>query len=234
MSGLLALVPARGGSKRLPRKNIRELCGLPLLAYTVRCARQAQCFDRIVVSTDDPEIAELARTYGADVPWLRSVENSTDGSTSIDAILEVLERIENDGAPLPCAVMLLQPTSPFRSIDSIRRALALFDSAEGESVVSVSPADNHPWWCKSVTPQGELLPFLDAVDGGLQSQLLPPVYVPNGVVYLSSVSNLRSNHSLYSEHTRALIIESREESLDIDTEFDWLIAEAICKASLRG
>jgi CMP-N,N'-diacetyllegionaminic acid synthase len=228
MNSVLALIPARGGSKRIPGKNIRSLCGLPLIAHTLHTAQAAACFTRILVSTDDQAVAAVASEHGGEVPWLRSSENAGDTSTAMDAIEEVLSRIEADGDPLPEAVMLLQPTSPFRSVRSIHRALELFARAGGESVVSVSPAANHPWWCKRLSAEGELLPFTPDAAENIRSQDLPSAYALNGLIYLASVATLRERHSLYSEHTRALVIESPEEAIDIDTPFDWLVAEAIC------
>lgn len=228
MSSILALIPARGGSKRIPGKNVRTLCGLPLIAYTLQTAKAAGCFSRILVSTDDPHVAAIAREYGGDVPWLRSVENSSDTSTAMDAIEEVLGRMEADGDPLPDTVMLLQPTSPFRRVESIHRAIELFEQAGGESVVSVSPAASHPLWCKRISSEGELVPFVPDTDTNLRSQDLPPAYALNGLIYLASFATVRERRSLYSEHPRALVIESPEEAVDIDTPFDWLVAEAIC------
>lgn len=225
---ILAFIPARGGSKRLPGKNIRPLCGLPLIAHTLHTAQAAACFSRILVSTDAPEVAAIAQEHGGEAPWLRSAENSSDTSTAMDAIEEVLARIETDGGPLPDAVMLLQPTSPFRSVESIHRAIELFEQSDGESVVSVSPAASHPLWCKRISPEGELLPFIPDAETNLRSQDLPPAYALNGLIYLTSMATLRERRSLYSEHTHALVIETPEEALDIDTPFDWLVAEALC------
>ena len=230
MSSILALVPARGGSKRIPNKNIKPLCGLPLIAHTLRTATAANCFERIIVSTDDEQIAAVARSHGGEVPWLRSEENSGDNSSTLSAILEVLDRIEGEGGELPDALMLLQPTSPFRTISSIHKAVDLFEQGGGEGVVSVSPATSHPYWCKQVSTQGELLPFLPDVDGMMRSQDLPPVYALNGLIYLAGIDTIRKCGSLYSEHPRALVVESPEEALDIDTPFDWLVAEAVCRS----
>ena len=230
MSDLLAIIPARGGSKRIPGKNTRELGGLPLIGHTLRTAHAAGCFARILVSTDDPAIADIARAHGGEVPWLRSAAHADDTSNVVDAVLEVLDCIDSDGDPLPDAIMLLQPTSPFRSVDSILRAVRLFDEAGGESIVSVSPARSHPWWCKRLSSGGELVSFVSGIDDNLRSQDLPPAYVLNGLVYLSSVDNLRARGTFHSAHTRALVIESPEESLDIDTPFDWLVAETVYRA----
>ncbi len=234
MIKILAIIPARSGSKRIAGKNVKPLCGLPLIAYTLRTARAASCFARIVVSTDDDAVAEIAREYGGDVPWLRSKKNAGDTSVVVDTIQEVLRSIEVDGDPMPDAIMLLQPTSPFRSIESIHKAIRIFGQASGNSVVSVSPAANHPWWCKRLSEEGVLLPFVPDAPGNIRSQDLPPAYALNGLIYLASIATVRQRNSLYSERTHALVIDSFEEALDIDTPFDWLVAETICNARMKG
>lgn len=228
MKRVLALVPARGGSKRVPGKNIKPLDGLPLLAHTLRPALASKVFWRVIVSTDDAATAEVARTHGGEVPWLRSAASSTDASGSVDVALEVLDRLARDGSEPPDAVALLQPTSPFRAVETIRRAGEMFERSGGESVVTVSPAGDHPWWCRTVTAKGVLRPFLPDAPSGVRSQDLPPVHVLNGLLYLASVDTLRTRKSFESPNTRALIVESPEEALDIDTSFDWSIAEALC------
>ena len=229
MKKIVAMIPARGGSKRLPGKNTRCLDGVPLLAHTLRSARASGCFSRVLVSTDDEDIAAVARSHGGDVPWLRSAKNAGDASGSVDVVLEVLDRLAGDPDGVPDAVALLQPTSPFRSVDTIRRGIALFESSAGESVVTVSPATDHPWWCRTVTPTGVLRPFLSEVPGDVRSQDLPPAYVLNGVLYVARVDTVRTRRSFESPQTRALVLDSPEEALDIDTPFDWMVAEAICR-----
>ncbi|MDQ7059372.1 MAG: acylneuraminate cytidylyltransferase family protein [Ghiorsea sp.] len=227
MSRILIIIPARGGSKRVPRKNIKLLQGHPLIAWSILAAQSAVS-DIVVVSTDDDEIASIARHYNAEVPFLRSPAYATDSATVIDAVLEVVDYYENTGVSFE-AVLLLQPTSPFRSAQSIMKAIAMYEANSGqESVVSVSPAAVHPFWFKQVE-DGVLLPFDERFDVSTRSQDLPNIYQLNGSVYLSSVENLRKNKSFYSGKTQALVIESEEESLDIDTQFDWLVAETIAK-----
>jgi CMP-N,N'-diacetyllegionaminic acid synthase len=230
----LAVVPARGGSKRLPGKNIKILDGLPLLAHALRTALASKVFWRVIVSTDEGATAEVARAHGGEVPWLRSAASSTDDSGSVDVVLEVVDRLAGDGSEPPDAVALLQPTSPFRAVETIRRAVDLFEHAGGESVVTVSPAGDHPWWCRTVTADGVLRPFLPDAPTGVRSQDLPPAHVLNGVLYLASVDTLRTRKSFESPQTRALVMESPEEALDIDTPFDWTIAEAVCRLRRGG
>lgn len=222
----IAIIPARGGSKRLPGKNLLMLGGRPLIDWTLRVACAEKGLRRVIVSTDDPVIAETAVRFGGEVPWLRSAETSTDTASSIDVVREVLQRLQADEGRLPEAVMLLQPTSPFRSAETVRRAIELF-SGTRESVISVGPAANHPQWCFRVDQDGRLQGWPETGNPAIRSQDLPPVYALNGSLYLASVDTLQDRNSFYSEHTRALIVDSEIESIDIDTSFDMLVAEAV-------
>ena len=224
MAKVLVVIPARGGSKRVPGKNKRFLGGQPLVSWTIQTATSA-LDAKVVVSTDSADIADIARKYdGIDV-FMRSPQYATDEASVIDVILEVLNYYEGKGVYFE-STLLLQPTSPFRTIESIQEAIALYERSNGESIVSVSPAATHPYWCKKVE-HGNLLPFDDKFDANIRSQDLPPVYQLNGSIYLSSVKNIKENKSLYSKKTKAFIIDNEEEAVDIDTPFDWLIAEAI-------
>jgi CMP-N,N'-diacetyllegionaminic acid synthase len=221
---VLAIVPARAGSKRLPRKNIRPLSGVPLIGWTLRAASAAGCIDRILVSTDDEQIARVACEYGGEVPWLRDPELATDAASSVEVVLEVLDRVRAEGAPDPQTVLLLQPTSPFRTIDTIRRLVVAHTAAFGESVVTVSPAQTHPYWCKTVGEDGVLHPFFDHAPAILpRSQDLPSVFELNGVGYAATPAVLRQG-DFFSAATRALVIDDPVEALDIDTAFDWEVA----------
>ncbi len=227
---VLAVVPARAGSKRLPGKNTRLLCGIPLVGWTLRAAIAAGCIDRIIVSTEDEYIARVAREHGAEVPWLRNANLATDTASSADVVLEVLNRVRAEGAPEPQTVLLLQPTSPFRSQDTIRRLVAAHAAALGESVVTVSPARTHPFWCKTVDEAGALRPFLaDAPRILPRTQDLPPALELNGVGYAASPVVIRQG-GFYSDATRALVLDDPVEALDIDTAFDWDIAAAFAES----
>jgi len=220
---ILGLIPARGGSKGLPGKNIRPLGGSPLVAHTIHCALRSGCFDRVLVSTDDRAIAEVARQCGAEAPWLRPQELAADDSPVIEAVLHALEWLERDDEYVPEAVALLQPTSPFRSVQTIRRGVELF-RASGDSVVSVSVSPVHPYWCKRIDSAGFLGPFICGVEVPRSRQELPPAYVLNGVLYVARTSTLRRCRSFYGDRAHALVV-SDQEGLDIDTPMDWDIAE---------
>jgi N-acylneuraminate cytidylyltransferase/CMP-N,N'-diacetyllegionaminic acid synthase len=223
---ILAVIPARGGSKRLPRKNIRPLAGLPLIAWTIRTAIAARIFDEVLVSTDDTEIADIAIRFGASVPGLRPRELSTDTATSVDVVLHALSKYEAEHVTFK-SVMLLQPTSPFRSVETIRRAVRLHEHAGNPPVVSLCPAKAHPAWCFLVDSEGCMSGY--AGDGTRlgRAQDLPPVYQLNGSVYLATVDDLRNERSFIGSRTQALLVTKPEESIDIDDAWDWQLAECI-------
>ncbi len=225
-AGTLAVIPARGGSKRLPGKNIRLLAGLPLIAWTIRTAIAAKVFHRVVVSTDDAEIAEIAIKYGASVPWLRPGALSTDKAASIDVVLHALSQCESEHATYG-SVMLLQPTSPFRRVETIRRAFAVHEQAGNPPVVSVCPAKAHPAWCFLVDPEGHLRGYCGDDAFPARSQDLSPAYQLNGSIYLATAHDLRTERSFLTPRTQALLVPQPEESIDIDDSWDWQLAECI-------
>lgn len=225
---ILALIPARGGSKRLPGKNVKPLGGLPLIGWTIRAAQDSSCCTSIVVSTDDPIIAQCAIDHGVSVPHLRPPELATDTASSLDVALHVLDDYEQQHGPVD-GLLLLQPTSPFRKSTTIRQGVELFSKAGGHRpVVSVSAASSHPAWCFRSTIEG-MQPFLgwDAI--GQRSQDLEPAWTLNGAFYLTPPSRLRVDRSFLTVDTLPLHMHDPLESIDIDTPFDWAMAEAALK-----
>jgi CMP-N,N'-diacetyllegionaminic acid synthase len=219
---ILALVPARGGSKRVPGKNIRPLHGKPLLVWSIEAARDVPSVCDIMVSTDAQEIADVARDAGALVPWLRPGELATDTATSVEVALHALSWYEEDLGPVD-GLLLLQPTSPFRTKPSIARAISLFREQGQRTVVSVSPAADHPLWCYRIDDH-TMRPFIDRAARPVRSQDLPPAYALNGSIYLIAPKDLRAKRSFLPEDAVPLVIESTDETLDIDTEADWRAA----------
>lgn len=225
---MLAVIPARGGSKRLPGKNIRPLAGLPLIAWTIRTAIASGIFDEVLVSTDAPDVAEISARHGAAVPWLRPPELATDTATSVDVVLHAVSACEAAGQTV-ASVMLLQPTSPFRSVATIRRAVELHDASGKAPVVSVCLAQAHPAWCFQLEDDGCLRGYVNGSPFPSRSQELPPAYQLNGAVYLASVADLRRDKSFFGPRTRALLMAQPDESLDIDDAWDWQLAECIVR-----
>ncbi|MBK7354710.1 MAG: acylneuraminate cytidylyltransferase family protein [Propionivibrio sp.] len=224
---ILALIAARGGSKRLPGKNIRRLGGKPLIVWSIDVCDGLSDICDILVSTDDPAIADVARNSGALVPWLRPAELATDAMTSKEVALHALRWYEDTHGAVD-GLMLLQPTSPFRSRHTIQRGIDIFRKSQKRPVVGISAAAVHPMWCLKLVGDG-MVPFVEGGGLHLRSQELPPAYAVNGALYLISPDDLRQRESFYSDDMVPLLIESTQEAIDIDTEFDWQVAEAFCR-----
>lgn len=220
----LGLIPARGGSKGIPRKNIRPIAGKPLIAWTIEAALRSGLLDAVVVSTDDEEIAEVARQHGAQVPFMRPRALAQDGSPGIDPVLHALDELPQYGS-----VLLLQPTSPLRRSDDIDRCLQMARTQRLASVVSVVEADTHPFWTYRLAEGDTLHRFVDAAPVA-RRQDLPPAYVLNGALYYADAAWLRQSRTLVGADTRALLM-AREHSVDIDTPLDWRFAEMLLKDS---
>lgn len=221
---ILAIIPARAGSKRIPGKNIKDLGGKPLIAWSIEVTFGIEDIVDCVVSTDSQEIANIAKEYGAMVPGLRPEELSTDTSSTIDVLLHVVESYQKIKGTVD-GVLLLQPTTPFRKMENIQSGIKKFkEHGKQFSVISFSHLDFHPYW--SFKEEGGFLkPFFSYEELKIRSQDLPKAYRLNGNLYLIPTDWLISKKSLYTESVLPLIIESRGESIDIDTMDDWLEAE---------
>lgn len=224
---ILALIPARGGSKRLPGKNKRLLGGKPLIVWSIEAAQGIPEICDILVSTDDPEIAAISEAAGAMVPWLRPAELATDTATSVDVALHALGWYEREHEAVD-GLLLLQATSPFRSRATTQLGIALFVSQGCLPVVSVSTTHAHPMWTMKLEA-GFLAPFIEKHGLNTRSQDLPPAYVVNGNFYLLAPQDLRLRHSFLGDKTVPLLIDSEKEALDIDTAWDFQFAEYILK-----
>ena len=222
---ILALIPARGGSQRLPGKNIRMLGGRPLIVWSVDIAKKTPEICDVLVSTDDSSIADVAISAGAIVPWLRPAEIATSTASSIDVALHALNWYEAENGSVD-GILLLQPTSPFRSELTMKNGIRLFEESEYQTVLGVSPVNEHPMWILKQSGS-YLVPFLDGKGLGTQSQDLAPLYLVNGSFYLTTPNSLRAFRSFTGDKVLPLIVESKKEALDIDTDWDWSIAEMI-------
>lgn len=222
---ILALIPARGGSKRLPGKNIRPLGGKPLIVWSIDAAKGIPDISDIMVSTDDRAIAGIALDAGALVPWLRPAELASDTASSVDVVLHALDWYEHEKGRVD-GLLLLQPTSPFRSRETVLKGIEIFRSHQGRPVLGVSPAESHPMWCFRIEDD-KMKPFIADGGGNLRSQDLPPAYVVNGAFYLIAPDALRKTRSFYSEDMVPLVISEPAECIDIDTEWDWRLAETV-------
>lgn len=217
---VFALIPARGGSKGIPRKNVRPIAGKPLIAWTIEAARAARDIDAVVVSTEDAEIADVARAWGAEVPFLRPVELAADETPGVDPVLHAIEMLpEHD------AVILLQPTSPLRTAADIDGLLALVAQAGAPSAVSVCEPDSHPSWMYRLDGDGRLAPLLP-VPAAVRRQDLPPVYSLNGAIYYARTAWLRERRGFVGPETIGYCMPA-DRSVDIDGPLDWRLAELL-------
>lgn len=223
---LLTLITARGGSKRIPGKNLRILGGKPLICWSIDIAKKISQISDILVSTDDPDIQYIALNSGVMAPWLRPKFLSTDNANSVDVSIHALNWYEEHYGEVD-GLILLQPTSPFRSQKNLVNGIDLFIKKEAP-VVAVSPVLSHPMWSFKIEKE-RLIPYIDNEGLKLKSQDLPKAYIVNGSFYLISPKDLRSRKSFYSDNMTPLIVEDPVESIDIDTEWDWKIAEWIFK-----
>lgn len=224
MQKVCAIIPARAGSKGLKGKNVRMLGGMPLLGHSVQAARQAACVERVLLSTDCPEIAAAGKRCGAEVPFLRPPELAGDASAVFDAVEHLLTRLREQENYSPEYVLLLQPTSPFRSAGDIEGAYALLNEMDAQAVVSVTPASDHPYLSKQVDGEARLRPFVESDLNAARRQDLPPAYMLNGAIYLRKTADLLATRSWCPPDACAYCMP-RERSVDIDTVFDFELAE---------
>lgn len=224
---ILAIIPARGGSKGLPGKNIKLLNGKPLIAYTIEEALKSKHISRIIVSTDDEAISEVGRRFGAEVPFLRPEELSTDHSPSIDAVIYTINRLKNMQDYMPDYVCLLQCTTPLKTVLHIDGAIEKLVRSEFDGIVSVCESQAHPYWMQVF--QGDRLEYyVPQVDKILRRQELPPVYRFNGAIWVIRTVTLLEERSLIVKNQTGYIMDLRD-SVDIDTELDFKYAEMLIK-----
>lgn len=211
----LAYIPARGGSKGIPKKNIAELGEMPLIAFTIVAALKSGLFEKVMVSTDSEEIADVARQYGAWVPFLRYAEFAQDTSKTIDAVISDKSRLEAMGEKFD-EFVLLQCTSPFRTAKDIQGAVALAEKMHS-GVVSISPVEEHPILMRTIDADGKVSKVLNC-SSTCRRQDMPPYYRVNGAIYVNFWGELTPDLSL-NDNPYGYVME-RKDSLDIDTKAD--------------
>lgn len=223
---ILAVIPARSGSKRLPGKNIKELAGKPLIQWTIESAINCKEVDEIMVSTDDLSIAKLSQQLGVNVPFIRPDYLSQDDSSSMDVVLHSLAYFSEKGQIFDY-VVLLQPTSPLRNAKHISEAIALLVSKNGDAIISVCETEHSPLWSNTLKDDCSMESFLSAKIKNKRSQELPNYYRLNGAIYLVETKRLEKECSfLLSDNTYAYKMD-RHSSIDIDEELDFDMAELI-------
>lgn len=213
---ILGLIPARGGSKGIPRKNVLPIAGKPLIAWTIEAALVARNIDRVVVTTDDDDIADVSKSFGADVPFMRPAELARDETPGIDPVLHAIDALSEYDT-----IVLLQPTSPLRMAIDIDAAVAMSAGAGGAPIVSVSEA-KHAAWIFAMDDRGVIDIPNEQVTARRQD--IPMRYALNGAIYISDPTSLRANRTFLLPGTLGFPMPA-ERSVDIDSALDWRFAE---------
>ena len=221
---VLGIIPARGGSKEIFRKNIKNLSGKPLIAWTIEAAVQAQGINRIIVSTEDEEIASVAEKLGADVPFIRPLELAQDNTPSIAPVLHAIEML-----PEFDWVLLLQPTSPLRSVMDIEGIIQLCCEEDAPSAMSITEVSEHPFWMYRRDDRQRLQPLIPNRPNIRRRQDLPLAYAPNGALYLARTDWLIEHQDFISTDTLGYVMPN-DRSVDLDTPLDWRWAEFLIQS----
>lgn len=225
---MVAIIPARGGSKGLPGKNIMPLSGKPLIGYTIEAAQQSNLITDIILSTDDREIAEIAASFGADVPFLRPDHLAGDNCSAIDAYIYTIDKLNTEFGYSISDFIVLQPTSPLRSSYDITEAVNLFKTKDADSVISVQKAVHPPVWAKKIRSDGVLVNYFKSDMYNKNRQEIEKAYMPNGAIFIFKYEMLKSEYGYYYEKTYPFVMPA-ERSIDIDTQLDFDIAEFLLK-----
>lgn len=224
---IIAIIPARGGSKGIARKNIKLFLGKPLIAYTIIEALKCERIDKVFVSTDDFEIAKTSKVYGADI-LVRPKELALDETPTIDVIFHVMEQL-SDIYDEKTIIVLLQPTSPLRNVGDINRSLDLYIENDCESVISVCKVSHPPFWSFRIR-NGYLRPLFGIEKFKMRRQDFEKIYMPNGAIFISTLKTLKKNNNFISNRSIPYYMPV-ERSMDIDNEMDFKMAEMILKLS---
>lgn len=227
---VLAIIPARGGSKSIPRKNIRTLAGYPLIAYSIAAGLEAESVSRVIVSTDDEEIAEIAKDYGAEIPFIRPEELSGDDTPDLPVFQHALEWLKSNENYQPQIVVQLRPTSPFRRKEHVNQAVwRLVDHPEADSIRTVCIPFQNPYKMWQITADGFMQPLISTSfpePYNLPRQALPEVFWQTGYVDAAWTETISEKSSMTGEHILPLVIGA-EEWIDIDSPDDWNRAERL-------
>lgn len=223
MPTFLAVIPARGGSKGVPRKNIRDLAGKPLIAWTIEEARKSKYITRVILSSEDEEIIKVAKNYGCEVPFVRPQELAADDTPGINPVLHAIEQ-----CPGYDYVVLLQPTSPLRTVKDIDGAIEHLLVNRAKFSVSVVEPSQNPYWMYELNKNEMIKPLLEGKNNAIRRQELPKVFSLNGAIYIANVNLLKATKSFLTDETIGFQM-SPKHSQDIDTELDFSICELIKK-----
>jgi len=228
---LLAIIPARGGSKGIPNKNIMSICGKPLIAYTIEAGKKSKYIDEIIVSTESDVIKVIAQQYGAKVPFLRPKQLSNDSAKSIDVVMHAIDFYKSNNTNFDY-IILLQPTSPLRTFEHLDKAIEKIIECNKTSLVSVCEVKENPILMRSI--ENEKLKEIISFEGtNLRRQDLPTFYMFNGALYINSNDMLVHKKKFVDENTIPYVMD-KESSVDIDTMLDARLVELIIKESTHA
>lgn len=227
MKSIVGLIPARGGSKGLPGKNVRPLAGKPLIAWTIEAALKSGVLKRVIVSSDDSEISRIARQFGAEIPFQRPEVLSRDDTPALDVALHALDWLEAN-ASLPEVLLLLQPTSPLRTWEDIAAGVTLMENSGAPAVIGVCETKAHPWQVLKAGTDGGLESYLPNQLQSARRQDLPSAYQINGALYLNRCDSLRKDRMFVPLGARPYVMPC-ERSIDIDTALDFFLAETLMR-----
>ena len=222
---VLAIIPARGGSKGIPRKNIKLLAGKPLIAWTIVEAKKSKYIDRLILSSEDKEIIQVAKDWGCEVPFVRPLELAKDDTPGIEPVFHAIKSLKRKYD----YIVLLQPTSPMRLVDDIDGCIEACVSAKAPSCVSVTEVSQHPLWMYTIESLGYLSPIMQHEKEINCRQDLPSLYVLNGAVYIAENHFLENKRSFLTAMTKAYVM-TKKRSLDIDEDIDLKLCEILMSA----
>lgn len=227
---MIAIIPARGGSKGLPGKNIKDLNGKPLIAYTIEAALGAECIDKVIISTDDQNIAEISKRYGGEVPFMRPNELAEDTSLAKDVYIYTVEKLQNEYNCDIKEFFVLLPTAPLRTSEDIDESYELFKRSKAETLVSIKEAPCPPTWFFEKEENDKIknagFGYGNAVTNRQNNE---KYYIPNGAIYILNYELLKTKGTYYSEKTVGYLMDELK-SIDIDYESDFKFAEVIMES----
>lgn len=225
--GFFVIIPARGSSKRLPNKNILDLCGKPLIAWTIEAGLNSKYIDELMVSTDSEKIAEISKAYRANVPFLRPAALAVDTATSVDVVIHAINFYKNELKKEFDYIVFLQPTSPLRNNLDVDLAIEFLVKKDADSIVSVCEAEYSPLWTNILPENLSMENFLKEEIKLKRSQALPMYYRLNGAIYICKIKKFLLEKTFFlSKNIYAFIME-QDKSIDIDTELDFKLAKLI-------
>ena len=216
----LAVIPARGGSKRLPGKNLMEIAGKPLIAWTIEAALASGMFDRVMVNTDSEQIAEIARQHNAEVPFLRPAKLASDKTTTLAVLEHNVNELKKKASFPYTHLTLLQPTSPLRTAEDIIGAIEFLEATEGDAVISICKTEHSPLWSNTLPLDNSLDGFIPEKIQKTPSQDLPSYYRLNGAIYICNINRMLAEKTLFLPSNCYGYVMSRKSSIDIDAQSD--------------